>query len=223
MKDKYIIFDLDDTLTYEIDFLRSAYFEIALGLEDKSLYRIMLEKYFQKENVFEFLSKRYNVEVGMLLKQYRNHFPDIELIKGAKEVLDFCKENSFKLGLISDGRSVTQRNKLKSLKIENSFDKIVISEEFGSEKPNEKNYSVFIEDNKTEYFYVADNYKKDFVTPNRLGWTTIALKDSGNNIHKQNSEVEKAYQPKHIVESLVEVLGILAPTDNLCISKNNNE
>lgn len=209
MKNKYIIFDLDDTLTYEIDFLKSAFLEIALGIADKSLYDIMLKKYFAKENVFEFLSKEFDLDIKLLLKQYRNHFPNIELMNGAKELLEFCKKNNFKIGLISDGRSVTQRNKLKALQIEDVFDKIIISEEFGSEKPNENNYLAFMEDTKMDFFYIGDNYRKDFITPNRLGWKTIALKDFENNIHKQNIEIEEEYKPKYEVASLNEVFSIL--------------
>jgi putative hydrolase of the HAD superfamily len=43
MKDKYFIFDLDDTLVYELDYLKSAYKEIALSLEDEKLFYQMLE------------------------------------------------------------------------------------------------------------------------------------------------------------------------------------
>lgn len=205
MKTKYIIFDLDDTLTYEIDYLKSAYLEIALSLANKNLYEIMLEKYFRKENVFEFLSKEYNVDIKLLLEQYRYHFPNIELINGAKELIDFCRENNFRLGLITDGRSITQRNKLKALKIEDVFDKIIISEEFGSEKPNENNYKIFDEEEIENYFYIADNPKKDFVTPNKLGWTSICLLDKGKNIHAQNFNVFEEFLPRIKIKNLSDI------------------
>ncbi len=214
MKNKYVIFDLDDTLAYEMDFLKSAYLAIALGLEDENVYEIMLDKYSGKENVFEFLSQKYNIDVQTFLEQYRTHFPEIKLIEGVQETLDFCKQENFKLGLISDGRSITQRNKLKALKIEELFDKIIISEEFGSEKPNENNFLAFMEDGIESYIYIADNPKKDFITPNKLGWTTICLLDDGANIHKQDFNVSDVYLPKIKSRNYIEMLEILKDIEN---------
>lgn len=209
MSSKYIVFDLDDTLAYEVDYLKSAYLEIATKLGGNALYNKMIEMYERGENVFEYLSNNHDISLSDLLSIYRNHFPDITLIEGARDVLQYCKANKYKIGLISDGRSVTQRNKLKALGIESLFDSIVISEEFGSEKPNENNYLNFTDNSIDSYFYIADNTKKDFVTPNKLGWTTICLIDSGNNIHPQSFEVEDGFLPQHKVNSLLEVIKII--------------
>lgn len=62
------------------------------------------------------------------------------------------KQKGYKLGLITDGFSITQGNKLKALDIENLFDIIVISEEFGSKKPDLRNYELF-EHLKTDEFF----------------------------------------------------------------------
>src|SRR5690606_20317114 len=110
---------------------------------------------------------------NQLLEIYRNHVPQIDLSEDTKEILLKIKETGYKLGLITDGRSITQRNKLKALEIEELFDKIIISEEFGSTKPDERNFKAFLMDEIDEYFYVADNPKKDFIVPNKLGWTSI--------------------------------------------------
>lgn len=209
MSSKYIVFDLDDTLAYEIDYLKSAYREIATKLGGDALYNEMIEMYERGENVFEYLSVNYDTSLSDLLSIYRNHFPNIVLIDGAKEVLEYCKANKYKIGLISDGRSVTQRNKLKALGIESLFNNIVISEEFGSEKPNKNNYLNFTDDSIDSYYYIADNTKKDFITPNKLGWTTVCLIDSGNNIHPQSFEVEDDFLPQHKVNSLLEVIKII--------------
>lgn len=37
------------------------------------------------------------------------------------------------------------------------------------------------------FIYVGDNVKKDFITPNALGWKTICIKDDGRNIHSKIS------------------------------------
>lgn len=213
MKSKYIIFDLDDTLMYEINYLKSAYLEIAKKIDQDNFQVIneeMLSWYENKENVFKILTQKYSTHTfDNLISSYRNHFPKIALNEGAAEILDFCKNKKYKLGLITDGRSLTQRNKLRSLGIEEKFDKIVISEEFGFTKPNIRNFEVFLEDNISEYFYVADNTLKDFVVPNKLGWKSICLLNNGFNIHLQNFEIAAEYLPQYRIEKLIELKKII--------------
>ncbi|RTY66252.1 HAD family hydrolase [Flavobacterium bomense] len=210
---KAIVFDLDDTLIYEINFLNSAFREISKFIDPDnatSIYNYMVLCYKEGKNVFEELLLIYPLILkDELLTIYRNHFPSIELNEGVIEVLNYCKEKSFFLGLISDGRSITQRNKLAAIGIISFFDKIIISEEFGSEKPTLENYKNFFEIEAEEYFYIADNPKKDFISPNRLGWSTVCLKDKGLNIHQQNFDLPPEYLPIKIINSLKELIGII--------------
>jgi putative hydrolase of the HAD superfamily len=112
------------------------------------------------------------------------------------------------LGLVTDGYSKTQRNKLKALEIEELFDLVVISEEFGSAKPSEANFAVFHQFKTDQYYYIADNPAKDFVSPNALGWQTICLIDAGKNIHKQDYTKESLYLPRLKIDTLEQVLSI---------------
>ena len=52
-KNNAIVFDLDDTLYPEIDYLKSAYQFISgkIAPFDKTLYFLMLEKYFKNEGL----------------------------------------------------------------------------------------------------------------------------------------------------------------------------
>lgn len=204
-----IVFDLDDTLVKEIDFLKSAFFEIANSIEAEvsSLYHQMLVWYFDNENVFQKLVQLYpDLSMDLLKSKYRHHQPNFEKYSYVKDFLSELKQNRYRIGLITDGFSITQRNKISSLGIGGLFDLIVISEEFGSEKPNEENYKVFHQFNSDTYYYVGDNLKKDFVTPNKLGWITICLLDDGNNIHPQNFDIEESYLPRHRIKVLKELL-----------------
>lgn len=204
-----IVFDLDDTLVKEIDFLKSAFFEIANSIEAEvsSLYHQMLVWYFDNENVFQKLVQLYpDLSMDLLKSKYRHHQPNFEKYSYVKDFLSELKQNRYRIGLITDGFSITQRNKISSLGIGGLFDLIVISEEFGSEKPNEENYKVFHQFNSDTYYYVGDNLKKDFVTPNKLGWVTICLLDDGNNIHSQNFDIEEFYLPRHRIKVLHELL-----------------
>ncbi len=212
MSTKTIVFDLDDTLIKEIDYLKSAFEEIAhfLDSNDESLFKTMFEWYQNKENVFQNLENRYiNVEKQVLIKMYRNHFPNFNSNSEAKQILTDLKKQGYFLGMITDGYSITQRNKIKALEIENLFDLIVISEEFGSEKPNPKNFEVFHQFTTEEYYYIGDNVSKDFLTPNQLSWKTICILDDGNNIHKQIFDKERVYLPSKTVRKLSELIKII--------------
>ncbi len=182
-----VVFDLDDTLYNELDFLKSAYKSIAVFLEPnnwKPLYSKMFSLYRCKVNVFEFLASAYNEEIDNLIEIYRNHQPDIQLFDGVLEVLEAIKSKKGKIGIITDGRSKSQRAKLQSLGILKYIDKVIISEEIGSEKPSLANFKA-IENSLSGriYFYIADNLTKDFIAPNALGWKTVILIDNGKNIH----------------------------------------
>lgn len=196
-KNTVIVFDLDDTLYNELDFLKSAYSTIALFLEPKDwkqLYSKMFSFYRCKINVFEFLAKTYDIEMRTLVEMYRDHKPDIKLFDGVIELFDAIKHKNGKIAIITDGRSTTQRAKLMSLGILNYIDEIIISEETGSEKPNSANFKAIEKALPgNEYYFIADNFKKDFIAPNTLGWKSVALIDNGKNIHFE-SDLHTALQ-----------------------------
>ncbi|WP_417860962.1 HAD family hydrolase [Winogradskyella sediminis] len=182
-----VVFDLDDTLYNELDFLKSAYRSIAkfLDLDNwKPLYSKMFSLYRCKINVFKTLAESHNIELSVLVDLYRNHQPEIELFEGVLDIFEAIKSKGGNIAIITDGRSKTQRAKLKSLGILNYLDFIVISEEIGTEKPDLANFKAIEQAlSGVQYYYIADNLKKDFIAPNTLGWKSVALIDNGKNIH----------------------------------------
>lgn len=218
MSNKKIVvaFDLDDTLCFEEDFLISAYKEIASYIGGKYsvdidlIFNSMLSDISNGYNVFEVLHDTYGIDVDNLLSIYRNHFPsDLIWIDGAINLLQYFQNVDAVIGIITDGREITQNNKIEALKIYPwiADDNIIISEVFGSEKPSLRNYNYFV--NKYPeadlFIYIGDNVSKDFITPNKLGWITICLLDSGRNIHKQNFDLPDEYLPSIKVESLWDI------------------
>lgn len=210
-KNDFIIFDLDDTLYKEIDYLKSAYDHIAkillpeLGIDISSE---MFEWYQNKESTFDKIKSKYKctMTIKEMVYEYRYHKPSITLDIPTEKIINQLKEHEIKIGIITDGRTISQRNKIEALGIENKFDHILISEAFGSEKPSEKNFS-FYSDNFPGYrfTYIGDNFAKDFITPNKRGWRTIGIKDNGQNIHPQNIKIPMNYYPQTIVNSFSEI------------------
>lgn len=207
---KIVCFDLDDTLYKEIDFLKSAYHEIATSVGHPELLPHMLQWYKVGDNVFQKLNKYLNKEtpISEYLEMYRNHYPTISLFDGVEDVLNELKYRETILGIITDGRRISQRNKIKALGLERWIEEknIIISEEFGSDKTNERNFRHFVELYPEGLFsYVGDNPQKDFVVPNRLGWQTVMLKDDGRNIHQQGN-VPMEYLPKVTISEFSELM-----------------
>lgn len=206
-----IVFDLDDTLYNEIDFLKSAYIEIAKKYENENwqnLYVKMFSLFRNNKDVFEYLHQNYNVAKSTLITAYREHKPKIELFEGVQETLEKIKKNKGKIGLITDGRKKTQSNKIDALGLTHYLDCIVISEEIGTEKPHKNNYK-FLESEfgKGKYYYIADNIKKDFISPNVMGWETIGVIDNGLNIHNDAYLYQdKKYQPKIFISSYLDLI-----------------
>lgn len=219
MSDTCIIFDLDDTLYKEIDFVKSGfkYIEKVVtkkGIVYSDIYALLLEAYCKGKNAFEEINNTFGLDIPIpkYLEWYRFHYPTLSFNDDCGYILKCLEEHGIPMGLISDGRSITQRNKIKALGLDQYFDEqcIVISEEFGSEKPSVQNYQYFVNlyPNIARFVYVGDNPKKDFITPNKLGWLTIGIKDNGENIHIQSGQ-QGLHNPQLWIESLVDILDIL--------------
>lgn len=213
MKDEVIVFDLDDTLYNEIDFLKSAFKEISLLVASDTYlktYQKMLDLYYSGNDVFDYIVEQYpNYTKSNLIFLYRNHFPSIQPFEGVNDILNKLSRIYY-LAIITDGRSVTQRNKIKALKLDSFIDEYIISEEIGSEKPNIKNFKL-IQDkfNCKKYTYVADNILKDFISPNTLGWLTIGLRNNGFNIIRPFENVTDNYQPDFWIGSFKDLSRVL--------------
>jgi putative hydrolase of the HAD superfamily len=219
---KLVIFDLDDTLYPEIEFVRSGFRAVAKAIsrdfsfDPDDIYILLLKAFeenrkFVFNRVLEFL-KIYNEEyLNKLICIYRTHKPEIHLYKDAEEMLPLLK-NRFLLGLITDGFPSTQRIKVRALNIESYFDKIIYTEEKGE---NYKKPSLFpFIDMLSEFrippndaVYIGDNVEKDFKGPKELGMITIKVVRDG--IYKNSVPPGKSFEPDYIINSLFEIDNLL--------------
>lgn len=207
-----IIFDLDDTLFPEMDFVRSAYRVLASRYAPHLLEPLIGSK--SPREAFELLENNVpSLSIDTILEIYRNHIPDISLSKDTEATLRFLRDRGVAIGIITDGRTVTQTNKIRALGLDRFInpDMVFISESTGHDKRDEY---AFAEVEKRapdgQYFYVGDNPAKDFRVANQRGWTTIMLCDRGENIHLQSIEsVEPEYRPDMTISSISELIGIV--------------
>lgn len=198
-----MLFDLDDTLYPERDFLHSGWRAVAeaSGIDPHEAYALMSSA----DNAFDALHERLpEFSIAEMLAVYRSHFPSITLSPGVEEALKGLRSLCEGIGIITDGRSVTQRNKINALGLEKYVDYISVSEEIGADKNSPEPFlramRHFGEDNL--FIYAGDNIVKDFLWPNRLGWLTIMVEEPeyGRNIHNQHI---KPATPEHMPNEIV--------------------
>lgn len=220
-KCKVVVFDLDDTLYKEIDYLKSGYRCIAslvsnAYIAENEVYQLMLNTYRQGGDSFATVVQKYGFRlfnVEWMLGVYRNHKPKISLEDDTKDTLDWLKTNGVRLGVITDGRLRQQQNKMDALGLLKYMDEndMVVNVKADRFKPDRRSFQYFM--NKygefCDYWYVGDNTAKDFLAPNGLGWTTVCLLDDGRNIHKQCFDKDPIYLPKYKVSRISDVLGLI--------------
>ena len=208
----FVAFDLDDTLYKEIDFVKSAYNHIALILSEKYVqhHNDILTIFGKNTNPFgplcDFIkSIGGNEDIAWLLNEYRHHTPTLILDPIVEGCLIKLQNNDIPMGIITDGRVISQSNKIKALGLHKYISKknIIISEEIGYDKHHDNGFKIIMSSNPNcdRFYYIGDNLTKDFCWPNKLGWTTVCIKDNGQNIHPQDFNIDKEYLPHHIINN----------------------
>ena len=77
-----------------------------------------------------------------ILELYRFHYPEIKLSKDTSVFLEKILSHNIDFSIITDGRSISQRNKIKALGLYDLVKNIIISEETGFEKPHLNNFKI---------------------------------------------------------------------------------
>lgn len=188
-----MIFDLDNVLFNEQDYIKAAYRNIASFLSKR--YHIKEEQVYQKllsdlqkkssmhPHLFDDLLTDLGLDQAMLptiLKIYANTTIDLELYPGVENLLNTLKKREIRLGLVTNGNVETQRNKVHLLRLEKYFDTIKYAREIGkgNEKPNPEVYRITLKtlsSKPEETICIGDNPYTDFRGAKKLGIRTIRL------------------------------------------------
>lgn len=219
---QHIIFDLDDTLYLEKDFVKSGFkavdrhliktFKI-YGFYDKAWKRFTDgENKYIFDNVLIDLKCQDDVNpIKELVKIYREHKPNIKLLDDSKWALKYYSSLN-PISLLSDGYLQSQQNKVESLRVESFFEKIYFTDYWGRQfwKPNlfvfkelQKDFSKTFND----FVYISDNPLKDFIATNELGWKSICIKREFGIYNEV--DVPSNGKPNIIINSLYELENLL--------------
>lgn len=210
---KGIIFDLDDTLYSEKEYVRSGYRKISEFLNESNIFD-MLWKCFEKgqpaiDCVLE--------DIGQLelkeecLSIYREHDPDITLYDGVKDMIINLKNNGIKVGIITDGRISGQTKKINALGLDKIIEDIIITDKLGGiqfRKPNDISFRIMQNRWKLPFeqiMYVGDNLAKDFIAPIQLGMLSVLFENPESLYSCNDKNLEdncRLYRIKEICEVL---------------------
>ena len=215
---KLYIFDLDDTLYYEKEFVLGAFMHVCEYLGEK--YKVDSQLLFYRMieilntegrgNIFDVICSEYGFEekIEKLVDIYRSANPKLKLYEDSEAFINRLKEKGISIGIITDGCSKVQWNKIKSLGLESKVDKIIVTDDYGDgfEKPNQRSYTDMIKYFNVkpyECVYIGDNPKKDFVGAKALNINTIRIKrDRGDHI---NDIVSFDYEADLIINNFYEL------------------
>lgn len=219
---KVVVFDLDDTLFPEHQFVLSGFQAVSEWVFDKFSvqgFYVTAETLFNqgcRGKVFDSALFQLNIPydtslIEEIVKIYRGHKPKITLYDDAEWAISFFGTNT-RLGIITDGYLLTQQNKVASLGIEAKFDVIVYSDAFGRKcwKPSKVPYLNLMETlgcKGDDCFYVGDNPAKDFIEAKNLGWQTVRIcRERGeyshltcDETHQANYTINSLFQLREIV------------------------
>lgn len=169
-----VVFDLDDTLYSEKEYVRSGYRKIAQVFGDPELADRMWQVFLRGgKAIDETVRPEQRTEA---LQIYRNHQPDIHFYPGVTDMIARIRTEK-KVGIITDGRPEGQWAKIKALDL--NADEIIVTDELGGiefRKPNPLAFQLMAERFAVPYdrmVYIGDNIAKDFVGPESMGMNCI--------------------------------------------------
>lgn len=189
-----VIFDLDDTLYGEKQYVKSGFDAVGkyLGRDNA------VDKLWHNFELGKVALDTYLEEIGQMDKKveclhvYREHVPNISLYEGVKDLIEQLISKGIKVGIITDGRPNGQRNKLSALGLNDIIDDIIITDELGGEqfrKPCDIAFRIMQRKWRIPFeniVYVGDNFNKDFQAPKQLGMQWMFI-NNGEGLYKSVS------------------------------------
>jgi carbamoyl-phosphate synthase large subunit len=216
-----IVFDMDDTLYPEADFVRSGHRAVAERVWQDLCVDIEpeLRRRFaagQRGDLMSAALAALDVNapedyVGrVLVPVYREHVASIRPYVETVPVLTELRARGHRLALLSDGWAEVQRRKLAALRLAGLFDEIVITDELGRDgwKPSPVGFEriLGVLDVVGKFaMYVSDNPHKDFAGPHRLGMRTVRIVRPGTEYGEALAPAPE-HQPQRVIHALRELL-----------------
>ena len=189
-----MVFDLDDTLFAERDFVRGGFeaagrwLEAERGVRGFAAEAMTLLDQGVRGTIFDRVLAGFGLApdaaiIAGLLQAYRAHRPVLTLCPDAADCLTWAF-GRFRLALVTDGYRDVQARKIAALGLEERIGCRILTDALGREfwKPSPAGFKCVMEafpGRSDGFIYVADNPRKDFIAPRALGWRTVRIRRAG--------------------------------------------
>ncbi|MDP6943292.1 MAG: HAD family hydrolase [Myxococcota bacterium] len=185
-----IVWDVDDTLYLERDYVRSGFTAVGQALRDahgidgfgESAWRLF--EAGVRGDTFDRALADLGVEgasslVPWMVGVYREHRPDIALCEDAAQAVAALSE--LPMAAITDGPLASQQAKVDALGVADFASPVILTATLGPGmgKPHPRAFEAVMTAHggaPERFVYVADNPHKDFIGPRALGWRTVRLR-----------------------------------------------
>lgn len=218
-----VIFDLDDTLICEHDFVLSGYAAVAkllaplLGAPEQELLQRLVKIYDSpnRSRAFNALLDPFERAdlVPFCVDTYRSHSPHIALTDSAETILGHML-GQVPVGVVTDGPLVMQEAKVTALNLRQRGIEVVCTDALGGRdawKPApagllEAVSKLGVAPNRA--VYIADNPHKDFIATARSGVRSVRLRHEGQLHYSCQATNEGA--PEFEVSDLLEINSVIS-------------
>ena len=211
---KGVIFDLDDTLYSEKQYVRSGFRAIAKWLEcdeaEEKLWKYFLDGRNAIDELLSELGQQEHKE--QCLHVYREHMPEITLYQEVEDLIRRLQDEGIYVGIITDGRVEGQRNKLVALGLDKTITDVIITDELGGvrfRKPNDIAFRIMqcrwgipFE----EMMYVGDNLNKDFQAPRQLGMRSLYFENKDGLYYSDKASGDYEMKIDNIADACQKIL-----------------
>lgn len=220
-----VVFDIDDTLYLERDYVASgfrataAYVEHESGVPSDEVFAFLWNEFESgvRGRTFDILVASYPelaaVGAAALVEVYRNHRPEISIEGSLASAIERLREEDRRIGVISDGPVRSQSAKVSALGLERWTEAVVLTDRWGTEfrKPHPRPFLHFEElwgIRGHDLAYIGDNPAKDFVTPNERDWATIRVRRAGQ-LHYEAEPPTPAHAPARTTATTEEACSLV--------------
>ncbi len=215
-----VVFDLDDTLYSERDYVLSGMRAVADWARD-SLGFPAERTYGQLHDLFEAgvrgetfdrwaLANDLQSEawVPAMVDVYRQHQPQITLDADTVELLTQLREHC-RLGIVTDGYLDGQQRKVAALGLDRTIEAIIYSDAIGRDawKPDPRPFHAVLgrlEVAADRTVYVGDNPAKDFLGARRVGMETIRIRRP-DGLHREVEPATADHAPDREIDVLADL------------------
>lgn len=217
-----ILFDLDNTLMDRDQTFRSfseQFVQDFLGHLQPEEARKAVEDiivrdadgYRDKDVFFAELSEVLPWKVPVSAEDIRAYYDESyaghgAVMKHAVDILDYCREQGYTMGLVTNGRKEIQDGKIDLLSLRNYFSEIIISGEAGIAKPDPDIYRLALkrlDRAANETLFIGDHPVNDIWGAGKAGMAAIWLRRN----HEWDDKLD--VQPWKVIDELDELKAII--------------